>query len=208
MFSATITGNICAPAELKATNNGTTVCEFRVAVNRGKGNDQETCFVRCSLFGNRANSVQPYLNKGTKVTCSGNMWAKLNQGNDGKQYLNVDMSVNDLDFSNPMSQQPRAGYGQPPQTYVPQQPATYSPQPNQYYPQPQGYSFPQGQYQPPQPQTAQPAPVQAYAQPRPATVQAMPSQPQAYAAPQPQPLQPQTPSQAVLGAVYDEDIPF
>lgn len=155
MFNATISGNLGHDAELKQTSTGQSVCEFTVGINKGTDENRKTCWVRCSVWGKRGESLAQYLKKGTKVTCSGTFWAELYQGQNG-QGLSADMQVNDIELMSPAQQQP--AYAQP-----------------AYQPQPQ--PMPQPQYQP------QPAnPTQPFTLQQPATMQQMHQM--AYGAPQ------------------------
>jgi len=80
----TIAGNIGKDAELRTTQNGKQVAGFSVAVSKGR--DQETIWFDCSLWGERAAKLAPYLTKGSRVTVSGEVSAREHNG---KAYLQV-----------------------------------------------------------------------------------------------------------------------
>jgi len=66
-------GNLGRDAEVKTTQSGKVVCSFSVAVQDGYGDNQRTKWVKCSLFGKRAEGNLPqYLTSGTKVLVTGN----------------------------------------------------------------------------------------------------------------------------------------
>ena len=53
-------------AEVRYTPSGKTVCSLSLAFDvRGKGGDKETTWVDASMWGDRAESLAPYLLKGT-----------------------------------------------------------------------------------------------------------------------------------------------
>jgi single-strand DNA-binding protein len=91
-----IAGTVGKDAELRRTNNGDAVLGFSVAVDQGKdknGNKRETRWYDASLWGKRAESLQSYIVKGTKLTLQGRPTAREHEG---KVYMGI--SVNDLTF--------------------------------------------------------------------------------------------------------------
>jgi single-strand DNA-binding protein len=87
----TFVGNLGGDAELRVTAKGTDVCQFSVAATAGYGEHKTTTWVRCSLFGKRAQSLAPYLIKGQQVCITGeakvNEWT--NRGGEVKSSLEV-----------------------------------------------------------------------------------------------------------------------
>lgn len=186
-----ITGNLTRDPELRATAGGTQVLSFGVAVNDRRRNAQTgewedyPNFVDCTMFGTRAEKLQPYMTKGTKVAIEGKL-RYSSWEHEGQRRSKLEVIVDEIEFMSSRQQdapQQYAPQGYAPQA-VPQQ--VYAPQaaPQQYAPQ--GYQNP-----PAAPQQPRQAPAPA---------------PQAYA-PQaaPQPAVAAAPQQASL---YDEEIPF
>ena len=74
-----ISGNLSRDAELRTTQSGMSILDFGVAVNDRRKNQQtgewEDCpnFVDCTVFGARAEKLQPYLTKGSKVALEGKL---------------------------------------------------------------------------------------------------------------------------------------
>ena len=177
-----ISGNLTRDPELRATQGGTSVLTFGVAVNDRRRNPQTgewedvPNFIDCVVFGNRAEPLSRFLSKGSKVAVEGKLrWSQWER--DGQKRSKIEVVVDEVEFLS--SRQGGQGGGYQPQG-----------QGGGYQPQNQGYQ-PQGGYQSQQPQ-AQPqmgAPT--------------------YAAPQPTTYAPQSSVQAPPPAdVYDEDIPF
>lgn len=71
MEQITIAGRLGGDAALAKTQNGDSVCNFNVAVDRREGRDKATNWYRVSLWGKRAEALAPYLLKGVSVTVSG-----------------------------------------------------------------------------------------------------------------------------------------
>ena len=96
MFNLTIAGNVGKDAELRRTNNGDAVLGFSVAIDMGKdksGNKRDSVWVKCSLWGKRAESLERYITKGSKLVLSGRPGVDVYEG---KGSLTI--SVNDLTF--------------------------------------------------------------------------------------------------------------
>lgn len=86
-----IAGRTGKPAELRRTQAGDPVLAFSVAVDDGYGERKKTMWFDCSLFGKRAQSLEPHMPKGTAVTVSGEFSTREFEG---KTYLQV--RVNDV----------------------------------------------------------------------------------------------------------------
>ena len=95
MLMAIIAGRLGRDAELKKTKNDTSVCSFSVACEIGWGDSRKTEWVKATIFGKRAEGLQPYLRKGTAVTVSGeakaNAWTK-----DGEERAEIQVIVDSL----------------------------------------------------------------------------------------------------------------
>lgn len=119
------TGNLGNPAEVKVLSSGTTVCEFSVAVTSGYGDKEKTNWVRCALFGKKAEGQLPsYLQKGTQVAISGELELQEWEGQSGKgAALSVRVENLDLIGGKPQGQSQGAqnNQGFAPQQNAPQQ---------------------------------------------------------------------------------------
>jgi len=75
------------------------ICSFTVAVDYGFGENKGTNWIRCSLFGKRAEGGLPkYLVKGTQVAVSGELKVREYDDKDGNKRTSVDVSVDKLDL--------------------------------------------------------------------------------------------------------------
>ena len=103
-----IAGVVGKNAELRRTGNGDAVLGFSVAVDQGKdknGQKRETKWYDASLWGKRAESLQSYITKGTKLTLQGRPTAREHQG---KVYMGI--AVNDLTFMGGSQRRDDGGY--------------------------------------------------------------------------------------------------
>ena len=91
-----IAGNVGKDAVLRRTNNGDPVLGFSLAVDNGKdkdGNKRDATWYDCSIWGKRAESLERYITKGSKLTLSGRPTARAHEG---KAYLGI--NVQELSF--------------------------------------------------------------------------------------------------------------
>jgi single-strand DNA-binding protein len=96
MITIFTSGNVGADAELQVTPKGKAVANFRLgARNRGG----ETEWLRCQLWGDRAEKLCPFLKKGTRVEITGYPEAYGWQDKETGEIRTVlTIQVNDLDF--------------------------------------------------------------------------------------------------------------
>lgn len=132
-----ISGNLARAAELKRTQNGSSVLTFDVAVNDRVKNPQtgewedRANWVTCNLWGTRAERVAQYLDKGTKVAIEGRLRYRAWE-QDGQRRSKLEVVVDEIEFMS--RQQPQQAYQQQApayqqQTYAPPAAPTYAPAP-------------------------------------------------------------------------------
>ncbi len=98
-----ISGNLTRDPELRETSSGMAVLKFGVAVNDRRRNQQTgewedyPNYVDCTMFGNRATSVNRFITKGSKVAIEGKLryssWEK-----DGNRRSKLEVIVDDIEF--------------------------------------------------------------------------------------------------------------
>lgn len=82
----TIQGRLTGDPEVNPTSNGSTRCNFRVAVNRRIGKDTEkTSFIPVVVFGKEAINCGEYLSKGRSVMVSGEFEADEYEDREGNK---------------------------------------------------------------------------------------------------------------------------
>ncbi len=107
------TGRLGRDSETRFTQGGMAICSFTVAVDYGFGENKGTNWLRCSLFGKRAEGQLPkYLVKGTQVAISGELRIREYDDKDGNKRTSVDVSVDKLDLIGGRNEQQGGGYQQ------------------------------------------------------------------------------------------------
>ena len=110
-----ISGNLTRDAELRSTQSGTSMLGMGIAVNDRRKNQKTgewedyPNFVDCTMFGTRAEKLQPYLTKGTKVAIEGKLsyrsWER-----DGQRRSKLGVIVDDLEFMSSRRDDAGSGY--------------------------------------------------------------------------------------------------
>ena len=76
MNKVIITGRLTADSELRQSQNGKSVCRFTIATNRNFKNDKgeyDADFVSCIAFGQKAEFISRYFNKGSMICVEGSL---------------------------------------------------------------------------------------------------------------------------------------
>lgn len=159
-----LSGNLTRDSELRISQAGNAVLTFGIAVSDRRRNQQTgeweeyPNYVDCTVFGNRAQGLSPYLTKGTKVALEGRLhWSSWEK--DGQKRSKLEVYVDEVEFLSARQQngpqvapqpayapQMRQGYANPPQPQMAPQMPAQAPVAPQYG----GY---QPTQQPPMPQT-------------------------------------------------------
>lgn len=90
----TITGNLGKDAEKRVLQDGTSVLSFSVADSQGK--DKPALWWDCSMFGKRADSLEPFMRKGTQVTVVGQVSEREYTAKDGTAKKAFSVRVTDV----------------------------------------------------------------------------------------------------------------
>jgi single-strand DNA-binding protein len=85
VIQAFVAGNLGRDAETRTAGRDT-VCSFSVASSRKAKGEEQTTWIRCSLWGKRGEALAKFLTKGSKVAVSGEL--SLHEY-DGKTYLEL-----------------------------------------------------------------------------------------------------------------------
>lgn len=119
-----IIGNLTRNPESRATQDGKTVCNFTVAVNRRQKNSQgqnDADFFRVAVWGNLADPCQKYLSKGKKVAVTGSVSVHTYTAQDGTTRAQMEVLARDVEFLS------KAGEGGEQTAQEQQAPAGYTP---------------------------------------------------------------------------------
>lgn len=115
MNKITLIGNLTADPVLRATQSGTSVCQFTIAVNRrfpGPDGQKQTDFFRINTWRQLAESCAKYLAKGKKVAIVGELQARTYEANDGTTRMSLDVSADEVEFLSP-KEEPKAAPADP-----------------------------------------------------------------------------------------------
>ncbi len=90
MFNKVILiGNLTRDPELRYTPQGTSVCNFGIAVNRkfkqGEEMKEEVTFINIVVFGKQADTCGQYLNKGSSALIEGRLQERRWESEDGQK---------------------------------------------------------------------------------------------------------------------------
>lgn len=95
-IQATVVGNVGQDAELKDFE-GTSMLEFSVAAKGKKtGDETETLWVRCAVWGTRADALQEYLTRGRFVVVTGTLLARSYVDAKENARVGLDMRVDNV----------------------------------------------------------------------------------------------------------------
>lgn len=124
----TAMGRLGRDSQTNQTSGGTAVCNFALAVDSGYGDNKQTVWLDCSLWGKRAEGGLPdYLVKGVQVVVSGELGTREYQDGNGQTRQAVTLRVNGLSLAGGVQGQqqakPQSQQQQRTQAPVPQQAA-------------------------------------------------------------------------------------
>ena len=98
MNKVIISGNLTKDMEVNVTKKDVLVGKFTVAIQIGYRDNSKTQFYPIILFGNRVESLQKYLLKGTKVLIDGQIDYNSIQDDEGNWKNYFQIIVNDLEI--------------------------------------------------------------------------------------------------------------
>lgn len=93
-----IIGHLGRNAEVRTANNGELVANFSVAVSFGKGEQKQTDWFSCALWGKRAEALSQYLTTGTKVFVSGKPQLRTYQKRDNTTGAEITLTVDFIEL--------------------------------------------------------------------------------------------------------------
>ena len=103
MFNKTILiGNLTRDPELRYTPQGTSVCNFGLAVNRkykqGEEMKEEVTFINIVVFGKQADTCGQYLNKGSSILVEGRLQERRWETEDGQKRSKHEIVAQNIRF--------------------------------------------------------------------------------------------------------------
>lgn len=90
-------GNLTKDPEMFTTSEGTPVCKFTIAVNRGFGKDEADFFSVITWRG-QAESCCKFLKKGNKAAVVGSIQIRAYEANDGSKKYSTEVIATEVQF--------------------------------------------------------------------------------------------------------------
>ena len=103
-----IIGNLTADPVLRATQSGTSVCSFTLAVNRrfpGADGQKVTDFFNVVAWRGLADTCNKYLARGKKAAVVGELQARTYTAKDGTTRMSLDVSADEVEFLSPKDEE-------------------------------------------------------------------------------------------------------
>ena len=95
-------GNLTRDPELRYTPQGTSVCNFGLAVNRkykqGEEMKEEVTFINIVVFGKQADTCGQYLNKGSSILVEGRLQERRWETEDGQKRSKHEIVAQNIRF--------------------------------------------------------------------------------------------------------------
>lgn len=93
-------GRLTADVELKQTQNGIAVATFTLAVNRRvvQGKPQETDFIKCQAWRERAEFISKYFDKGSSICVVGSIQTRSWDDQNGQKRFATEVVVDEAMF--------------------------------------------------------------------------------------------------------------
>ena len=126
MNKVILMGRLTADPVLRQTQNGSTSCGFRIAVNRRFANKQtgerEADFISCTAWGQTAEFVNRYFNKGSMICVEGELRTGSYQDRNHPDvtHYTTDVWVTNVEFTGSKAESgTNGGYSAPQQASAP-----------------------------------------------------------------------------------------
>lgn len=95
-------GQITAPLELKSTQNGTSVLQFTVAVDRDytkQGEERQADFISCVAWKQTAEFISQYFDKGRMIALTGRLQSRTYDDKNGSKHYVTELIVQQASFT-------------------------------------------------------------------------------------------------------------
>lgn len=113
MNKVILIGRVTKPIELKTTTSGKSVASFTLAVNKDRKNadgNYDADFINCVAFGQQAETISKYVNKGDKFGVTGKISTRTYEKNGNKVYV-TEIIVDGFEFLESKKDKPTEASG-------------------------------------------------------------------------------------------------
>lgn len=98
MNNVILIGRISSDLVLRATSNGTSVCNFSIALNEKSNGNERTDFINITTYGIFADSVSKYKKKGDLIALKGKLRNDKYTDKDGKAKYKTYVVAEGIEF--------------------------------------------------------------------------------------------------------------
>lgn len=98
MNNISISGRLVRDPECKEVGDNKTVCDFTLAVNGYRKNQEDTVFIKVKAWDSRAKSCQKFCTKGSLVNICGSLRSNSWQTKDGSKRNEIYVLASDIEF--------------------------------------------------------------------------------------------------------------
>lgn len=89
-------GNVGKDSVIAYTKNGDAILNFSFALQAGYGDKQVTSWLNCSVFGKRAETLQPMITKGIRIGITGEVINRPYTTKEGVEKYSLECRVSDV----------------------------------------------------------------------------------------------------------------
>lgn len=94
----TLMGRLVADPELRTTSTNKSVASFRIAVDRGYGEDKKADFITIVAWESTANFVEKYFHKGDMIALRGEIQTRSYEDNNGNKRTAFEVLAREVSF--------------------------------------------------------------------------------------------------------------
>jgi single-strand DNA-binding protein len=94
-----VMGNLVRAPEVKEIGNDNTVCNFTIAANRKRGDNEEVAYIDCASFGKQGEVIGKHVQKGDRLLVEGRLRTESWE-TDGKKRSKLSCIVEQFTFAN------------------------------------------------------------------------------------------------------------
>ena len=105
MNEVILIGHMTKDIDVRQTASGSTVGRFSLAVDRF-GKDKGADFINCVVFDKKAEVLQMYTHKGSKIAVIGRIQT-VSYEKDGRKVYTTDVIVNEIEFCESRKEEPK-----------------------------------------------------------------------------------------------------
>ncbi|TFJ92163.1 single-stranded DNA-binding protein [Lentibacillus salicampi] len=99
--NVTLVGRLTADPDLRYTQNGTAVANFRLAVNRpftNQNGENEVDFINCVVWRRPAENLANYMKKGSQIGITGRIQTRNYENNEGRTIYVTEVVADNVAF--------------------------------------------------------------------------------------------------------------